>query len=90
MMNVNSKLIYPALVLIVAALAGCGHGVSDGPYGAKGVDWYAAHTTERTAQLQWCSQQSDAVQTGNKGCAQAGAGAQKAWLNSNKNYVPGG
>ena len=86
----KTKNIFPALVLAVATLAGCGHGASDGPYGVKGVDWYAAHKTERTAQLQWCSQQSAAVQTGNKGCAQAGAGDQKSWLNSNKNYVPGG
>ncbi len=82
----TTKLIFPALALAILALAGCGHGASEGPYGAKGVDWYAAHKVERTAQLQWCSTQSNQAQVSSQGCAQAGAAAQKAWLASK--YVP--
>ena len=76
----TTKLIFPALALAILALAGCGHGAFDGPYGAKGIDWYAAHKVERTAQLQWCGQQSADVQSSSSGCSQAGAAEQKAWL----------
>ena len=87
----KTQYIFPALVLACVALAGCGHSASnDGPYGAKGVDWYTAHKAERSAQLQWCSQQSADVQSGSAGCSQAGTADQKSWLNSNKTYVPGG
>ena len=76
----TTKLIFPALALAILALAGCGHGASESPYGAKGVDWYAAHNAERAAQLKWCGGQSNQDQVNSQGCAQAGAAAQKAWL----------
>ena len=84
-MKINRRLL-PFLLLSV-----CGGALaaSDGPYGSKGIAWYMAHQGARVAQLSWCQEQSADVQMQSQGCAQAGVAAQKAWLNSGKNYVSG-
>jgi hypothetical protein len=76
--NFMARLFPTLTALAILALGGCGHGTSDGPYGAKSIDWYVGHKVERTAQLQWCNQWSTAVQFHSAGCSHAAAAAQKA------------
>jgi hypothetical protein len=78
-------------LLTVLLLSVCGAALAavDGPYGSKSVAWYMAHKDARVTQLNWCQEQSADMQMQSRGCAQAGVAAQKAWLNSGRNYVSG-